>query len=70
MLRRRRQRFVVEDLEALAFGDVGDEALDAPQHAGDAPASPPSAAIVETTSAPCLRLPSSSMTHPLDFLQG
>ena len=34
MLRRRRPRAVVEDLEALAFGD---QALDAPQPAGDAP---------------------------------
>ena len=33
MLRRHRQRFVVEDLEALSFGD---EALGAPQHVGAA----------------------------------
>ncbi|XXG51061.1 hypothetical protein AAC387_Pa02g4921 [Persea americana] len=45
---------VVEDLEALA---VGDQALDAPQHTGDASASPPAVVAAETTFAPFLRLP-------------
>ena len=49
MLRQRRPRVVVEDLEALAFGD---QALDAPHSAGDAPSPPPSSAAVATTSAP------------------
>ena len=48
MLRRRRPCVAVEDQEALAFGD---QAPDVPQHAGDAPSSPPPAAA-ETTSAP------------------
>ncbi|XXG62908.1 hypothetical protein AAC387_Pa05g1199 [Persea americana] len=47
MLRRRRPCVVVEDLEALAFGD---QAPDVPQHAGDALPSPPPVAA-ETTSA-------------------
>ena len=54
MLRRHRLPIVVEGLEALAFGD---RASDAPQHAGDASASPPPTAAAETTSAPCLLLP-------------
>ncbi|XXG47629.1 hypothetical protein AAC387_Pa02g2243 [Persea americana] len=69
MLHRRRQRFVVEDLESLAFEDVGGAASDAPQHAGDAPASPP-LAVAEIALAPYLRRQSSLMTRPLDFLQG
>ena len=56
MLRQRCQRLmveVVEDLEAMAFGGVGVEALDTPQHAGDTPASPPpiAAAAAEISSA-------------------
>ena len=49
MLCRHRQCFVVEDLEALAFGD---ESSEVHQRVGDAPALPPPAAAVETTSAP------------------
>ena len=54
MLRWRRQRFVAEDLESLAFEDVGGAAVGAPRHASDAPTSPPPAAAVEITPAPCL----------------
>ena len=70
MLCRRHQRFVVEDLVALAFGDVGDEGSDAPQHGGDAPSSPPPGATAEITPAPCLRRPSSSMTPHRIFSNG
>ena len=69
MLRWRPQRFMAENLEALAFGDVWGEASDAPQHAGNAPAALPPAVAAETTSAPCLQPPSSSMTRPLGSLQ-
>ena len=49
MLRRCRPRAVIEDLEALAFGD---RAPDVPQPAGDASSSPSAPALVAHTSAP------------------
>ena len=49
MLRRRRPRAVIEDLEALAFGD---QVPDAPQPVGDAPSSPSASAPVSPTSVP------------------
>ncbi|KAJ8617839.1 hypothetical protein MRB53_014025 [Persea americana] len=46
MLHRVRRRFVAEDLESTAFEGVAGTASCAPQHASDAPASPPPAAAV------------------------
>ncbi|KAJ8615039.1 hypothetical protein MRB53_034411 [Persea americana] len=52
MLGRCRQHFVADNLSTLAFGDIRDEALGAPQPAGDAPTSSHPAATATAGVAP------------------